>query len=689
MSDLPVVPHFEDITASGSSLTSDRNATVVGLYGISGSGKTSLLKRLKDELGSGRFMFYEGSELIASVTPGGLDAFQDLNDKMKEQYRQSAIAAAAKECVDSKRVALITGHFKLWSEAQERSVAVVTESDLQIYTHILYLDVSAETVARRRINDTQRSRPDLSTAQLAKWQSEEKEELRHLCRRHSILFLLLHEHTLAPDKIAKVIHDFVGHSEDINLSHARLRVERAFSTALRPLETILVLDADKTLAAEDSGALFWKRIADLRLLPEDDQPLKTLFGGPLGYSYIAFRQAALLNEEVADDDEFESLCQDVAMAITMRPEFVSLLHYVVEQTHVGAVVVTCGLRRVWDKILEREGLGNKVHVVGGGRIADGLVVSPKVKRDLVRYLQGGCGLQVWAFGDSPLDLDMMIQADKAVVIVGDERSRSKTMDAALKRSIESGELRARQVVLPHDVSPRLNVEQLPIVKLTDCEFVASLLAGRRTHGNVGFTFSTGETTKLLATPTRDSAIAGPSLREAHRRIGWYLAIEFLPRLIGLEPLLIRHVLNHSTVGYQIRYGRQTTVVALMRGGEPMAQGVNDALPQAMFVHASRPEDVKAHHLDGQLMVVLVDSVINTGKTIIMFVNHIRKIHATIRIVVVSGVIQAECISNEVIKTALAYHARLDFVALRVSETKFTGSGSTDTGNRLFNTTHLP
>ena len=59
----------------------------------------------------------------------------------------------------------------------------------------------------------------------------------------------------------------------------------------------------------------------------------------------------------------------------------------------------------------------------------------------------------------------------------------------------------------------------------------------------------------------------------------------------------------------------------------------------MFVHASNADDVKPHHLDGQITVVLVDSVINTRKCIIGFVQRVRKLHATIRIVV-AGVVQA-------------------------------------------------
>jgi phosphoserine phosphatase len=177
------------------------------------------------------------------------------------------------------------------------------------------------------------------------------------------------------------------------------------------LEMVLVMDADRTLAANDSGALFWKMVSNSQQSGDEEYQLKTLFSSPLGYSYTAFRQAALLYEETADDQEFDALCEDVASAVTMYPEFVSLLQLVAEQEHVSTVIVTCGLRRVWDKVLEREGLSKTVKVIGGGRIADGFVVTAVVKAAMVARLRDIHHMYVWAFGESVLDLPMLSKAD--------------------------------------------------------------------------------------------------------------------------------------------------------------------------------------------------------------------------------------------------------------------------------------
>ena len=680
-------------TIPGIQSASDHKSIVVGLYGISGSGKTYLLTKLKEKLGTTQFAFYEGSEVIATLVPGGLEAFKDMEEQKKKHWRQRAIDTIEKNSSDSGQVAVVAGHFMFWSKEQEAGLTVCTQNDLDVFTHILYLDIPTDNVEQFRRNDTRRDRPSLSASHLRKWQQEEKTQLRNLCRHHGILFSLISpyptEETLL-EKVSTLLLDFKDQTEKHNLFQAESRLDRAIAASQGQLKTVLVMDADKTLAAEDTGALFWKKVSDWKPLEYEASTLKTLFSGPLQYTHTAFRQAILLYEEATDDQEYEAICQDVASEVKMHPEFVSLLQLLGEEESIGAVVVTSGLRRVWDKVLEREGLSKKVEVIGGGRIGDGLVISAAVKGALVARLREFHRVYVWAFGDSPLDLDMLHKADRAIIVVGEEPTRSTTMDKALTDAIAYHGLQAHQTVLPSNASPRLDTTRLPLRKLTQLEFVNSLLGGHNPRGGLQFLCATDKNVaKLLATPMRDAAVAGPRLREAHRRVGWYLAIEVLADVVGIENCPIQHVLGHETRGYQLFHEQQTTIVALMRGGEPMALGVSDAFPLAMFVHASDPENLKAHHLEGQLTVILVDSVVNTGKTIIEFVEQVRKLHATIRIVVVAGVVQAQCVSGNGLHQTLAKYGKVHLIALRVSDTKFTGSGTTDTGNRLFNTTHLP
>ncbi|KAI9778576.1 MAG: hypothetical protein M1839_007969 [Geoglossum umbratile] len=664
---------------------SNNRAVVVGLYGVPGSGKTFLLDQLERELGQEHFAFYEGSSVIATVVPGGLDAFRKMEKREKTHWRQLAIDTIGKKCTDTGKVAVVAGHFMFWHEEEETGRRVYTQNDLDTFTHILYLDVPAEVVAQRRLNDTERSRPSTSVTHLHKWQQAEKSELRLLCRLHGILFSLVSPRPTLLGRVLTLLRDFRHHTEEYNISHAESKLDEALTESKGQLETVLVMDADRTLAAEDTGTLFWKNVLSCRQTSDKGCPLKALFSSPLGYSYTAFRQATLLYEEAADEQEFDTLCQDVASEVNMHPEFVSLLQLVAKQGHIGAVIVSCGLRRVWDKVLEKNSLSKTVKVIAGGRIEDGFIVTAAVKAALVTRLRDTHKTYVWAFGDSPLDLRMLDKADQAIVVVGDEKTRSKTMDAALMHAIDNSGLRARQALLPGNAPPRLDTTKLPLVRLTERAFIDSVLCR---HARV-LHATDRNAAKLLMTPMRDAKIAGPVLREAHRRVGWYLATEFLADVIGTEDYPIPHVLGHHTSGYRLLHEQHTSIVALMRGGEAMAFGVNEAFPLAMFFHARSPDDIMLHHLQGQHTVILVDSVVNSGKTAVQFVQRVRNLYPTIRVVIIAGVVQAQCVSEGSLAQALVCHAGLSLIALRLSDNKFTGRGTTDTGNRLFNTTHLP
>ncbi|KAI3324908.1 uracil phosphoribosyltransferase-domain-containing protein [Xylariaceae sp. AK1471] len=640
---------------------------IVGIYGIPGSGKTFLLNQLEQKLERENFEFYEGSKVIASLVPGGLDGFRKLAEQDKVLWRQCAIDAIRKNCINSGKLGVVAGHFMFWPEGEDMGQTVYTPQDLVTYTHILYLDVAAELIAQRRQHDAERTRSSTSIHHLRKWQDAEKTQQATLVDRASTL-----------------LRDFGHHTEASNLSRAESRLDEVLAIDEK-LQTMLVLDADRTLAPEDTGELFWTTSARAE---NDAHKLKSLLGGPLGYSYTAFRQCVLLYEETADDAEFDAVCTAVASAINIHPEFLSLLRLVTEQDHVGAIVVTCGLRRVWEKILDTEGLSGTVKVIGGGRIADGFVVTAAVKASIVSRLRDVHHLYVVAFGDSPLDLPMLNAADQAIVVVGQESARSKSMDVALLKAMKHDGLRASQVLLPSHALPRLSITDLPLIQINEPNFINSVLC-RRNEPRVGpqVLHATGKNVaKLLMTPTRDASVSGPNLREAHRRIGWFLATEFLTELVGLEEYMIPHVQGHKTSGFRLRDEQHTAIIALMRGGEPMAFGVSDALPEAMFVHAKGPDDVMEHHLDGQYTVILVDSVVNSGKTVVEFVQRIRMIHSKIRIVVVAGVVQAQSVSEGSLAHTLAHDGGLSLVALRLSDNKFTGKGTTDTGNRLFNTT---
>jgi len=334
-----------------------------------------------------------------------------------------------------------------------------------------------------------------------------------------------------------------------------------------------------------------------------------------------------------------------------------------------------------------------VKVIGGGRVLETNssgytehkhTITGSVKGSLIDHLHEK-KLYVWSFGDSPLDLEMLTKANQAVVVVGEQKTRSKTMDKSLSVAIANG-LSARQIILPKTESPRLDIEQLPQISLTDSQFLESLFCRRIHESDNVFHATNKNAAKVLMTSTRDARFAGPSLRKAHKQVGRYLALEYLTDLIGVEEYEIPHVQGNITTGHRLKDEMQTTIVPLMRGGEPMAFGVSQAFPLASFRHARVAADVRELDLKGKRTVILVDSVVNTGKSVVEFVDHIRLLEPSVRMIIVSGVVQDKVLVQGRCADLLSRDQNLSLVALRVSKNKYTGRGGTDTGHRLFNTT---
>jgi uracil phosphoribosyltransferase/phosphoserine phosphatase len=553
-----------------------------------------------------------------------------------------------------------------------------------VYTHHLPRPAQ-ETLASRREKDIGKTREDISEDDLLTWKCFERDHLRRQCYEAGILFTALKSPEV--ESVARLVDNWVNVTEDLNVSHALAHLDKLLKKTHHDtsLGTVLVMDGDKTLTDEDTGNIFWKAALNHQNL----DPLKAIFSGKGGYSFNAFRQAALLYGEL---NEFDDLCPVVAKLVTIYPEFLKFIEYVAQDagSRVEVLVVTCGSGRVWETILH-DGYGlEHINIIGGGHHSDSFVVTPSVKSALVSRLQNKYGAQVWAFGDSVLDLPMLARADKAIVVVGAEESRSRSMESALMKAIDHEGLRACQVLLGGTTQPRLDASRLPVIQLQDQDFLHSITCGV-THSlpdNVVHLTDT-PAARVLMTATRDASISGPELRRAHEKIGWFLATQCITKVIGLENREIAHVQGYTVTGHSLRNEAHTTIIALMRGGEPMAFGVNEAFPQASFVHAKHAVDLKAEHLQGQETVVLVDSVVNSGKSVVEFVRHIRGLQAELRIVVVAGVVQEQAVlRGELYEQLYREGERLKIVALRLSKNKFTGKGGVDTGNRLFNTTWL-
>ncbi|KIW18413.1 hypothetical protein PV08_02701 [Exophiala spinifera] len=656
---------------------------VVGIYGVSGSGKTFVLNALKHAYGAD-YILVEGSEVISRLVDGGLEGFQRLDDDRKKSVRELAIRTVLADCLNDGKIAVVSGHFMLWSDEQKSMTSVWTQQDLETFTHIVYLNPPPETIRDRCLHDTAKRRPELTVDELRQWQREEEMQLRLSCYRSGIIYFTVREDSPVSG-VKALLELFFHRGQDSHRREAESQLDSFIGLSTKDLASALVLDADKTLAAADSGHLFWEDVYRRHLFQTQQDYLKEIFGGPLGYTSAAFLQAALLYEELVAQNVFDEICTNVARQISLYPDVAALLARLRKDEKIATLVVTCGLRRVWEKVLEQYGLIDAVKVIGSGPISDAHVITGRVKANLVAHLQRRYHLHVVAIGDGVLDLDMFAQADRAVVVVGDQKTRSQRMEKELAAAIAGGRFAASQAVLSPGSPPRLDTGVLSLVDLNGRDFDDYILRGSPFPLINTIDFTNSRVANILATPMRDAANSGPSLRNAHWQTGRYLALFTLPDLLGIEEYMIRHVQGHHVYGNRIAQQDKALIVALMRGGEPMALGVSEILPSASFLHARTPNDITAELLHVKSTVILVDSVVNSGQTIADFICHLTVSKPAVRIIVIAGVVQDEAPARIETWCLTRPRQRIDLITLRLSQNKFTGRGGTDTGNRLYGT----
>ncbi|KAJ2918152.1 hypothetical protein MD484_g2220, partial [Candolleomyces efflorescens] len=664
---------------------------IIGLYGVPGCGKSYLLDNLRSTLDPKDCKLFEGSAVLDSLVPGGLSAFKKLDKGEMTIWRGKAIDAIVEECRREAVVGVVAGHLTFWDEGEEKGAEVWTVKDQEAYDFIIYLEQPPRLVVERRGQDKERSRPPVTASHIRNWQTAEKDRLMEIHREHRIGFAAANCPWDAIEKIKSIV-GVTSLNADKNIVAARRALDQAIIPIEKEVDVVLVFDADRTLAPQDSGSLVDDECS------KGDVGLIRLIFSTLDYTYRALEQATALCERYHTDEEFEGLCGSVSQFVEIYADIKELLASAQENPRIKVFVVTCGWRRIWQRVLQREGLADKITIVGGGRFSDGFVVTPEVKEDLVARLRDEYKKVTYSFGDSPVDLGMLQQAHRAIVIVGGEKTRSKTMDQQLGASIEKG-LVARQIIFDN-ATPRLDTTTLPVTTVQQVlseirEIVkdGELLTGvtSKVSENPRFQHLTDSAaSKILATPTRDASFSGPILRDAHRRIGYYLAINLISEIVGVETYSIPHVQGRPTEGHRLRDEAETAIVAIMRGGEPMASGVNDAFPLASFVHAGEADELTPRRINDRKTIILVDSVINSGKTIVEFVEKVRLVSEAVRIVVVAGVVQADVMDSGTGTMArmLTGDGNAWLVALRMSKNKFTGKGGTDTGNRLFNTTQM-
>jgi len=158
---------------------------IIGIYGVSGCGKSYLLEQLKGHFDEKSFFFYEGSERLVKAFQNTLDSFKCLPIHAQETIRARAIEGISRECAKAGKAGIVIGHYSFCRKptntipgdpsTEIEHEVVMTDADKKAYTHILYLKPSPETIVEQVAKDESRQRQHLNAATIRQWQDFEEE----------------------------------------------------------------------------------------------------------------------------------------------------------------------------------------------------------------------------------------------------------------------------------------------------------------------------------------------------------------------------------------------------------------------------------------------------------------------------------------------------------------------------------
>lgn len=201
-------------------------------------------------------------------------------------------------------------------------------------------------------------------------------------------------------------------TQESNLKHLNGLIEKLVHSTNH--ETFVLIDGDRTLSPEDSTHSF------LKYSSIDYDTLEACFE-KTHYSFSMFLDAAKLYSTVSPED-YLNQCEQAAQDVEVHPEFIDFI----QQIHrdVQVVVITAGLRVLWDKVLEKVGIRDQVVLIGGNHFGfDKYIIDQVAKGHVVDQLHAH-GKQTIAMGDSLVDYNMITKAHKGFLVVEQRRNPS-------------------------------------------------------------------------------------------------------------------------------------------------------------------------------------------------------------------------------------------------------------------------
>lgn len=159
----------------------------IGLYGISGTGKTTILKKVVAT--TKEIVWLPGSDLVLRIANLSLPEFKRLPIHKKYYFREQAILSAAQIQREQNKHVIIDAHL-LFPSIDGGFENAMTRQESEFYTDYIYLNLPATVIHHRLLNDTARPR-NRSVEILQNWIEQEMADLKKFCQSNEATLTIL------------------------------------------------------------------------------------------------------------------------------------------------------------------------------------------------------------------------------------------------------------------------------------------------------------------------------------------------------------------------------------------------------------------------------------------------------------------------------------------------------------------
>lgn len=198
-------------------------------------------------------------------------------------------------------------------------------------------------------------------------------------------------------------------NQEENIRQVQSRINQLIANCDKSV--FVIIDGDRTLIPTDSTLFFFDH------LKKDFTDLENIFHKS-GYSFESFYNAALYYSQI-DRELYLEACKVSATCVDIYPEFLSFINSL--QDRAELIVVTSGIRQSWKNVLKNHSL-EFMHLIGGNYFPDDNFVIDKNAKGLIAEMLIASHKEVFAFGDTMIDFEMLKKATHSFLVVNEKQN---------------------------------------------------------------------------------------------------------------------------------------------------------------------------------------------------------------------------------------------------------------------------